>query len=113
MIYQFALLFMAVGYFIVSQSTVYSSFLVGLFIAGMGTGLLMPTGNLWMMRIAPEKIRGTLVGRLSRASFLGMFLSPIIFQPIIKYFDVSTAFEVASITMIVIAAAASAIKSEM
>lgn len=98
-IYRFALLFMGSGFFIISQVSDYYAIMTGLMVGGLGTGLLMPTGNLWIMSIAPEKIRGTLVGRLSMFIFLGMFLSPVITQPLIAHFDVSSAFMMAAFSM--------------
>ncbi len=112
-ILQFALIIMGIGYFIISQSASYSSILAGLFVSGIGIGLLMPTGNLWIMSIAPEKIRGTLVGRLSMATFLGQFVSPIILQPIINSYNLNNSFVIAGICMWAISILMFTIKSKM
>ena len=103
-IFQLALFMMAIGYLIISQSSGYTSIVMGLLVGGIGTGLLMPTGSLWVMSIAPDQIRGSLVGRLSTATFTGMFLSPIILQPLINNFEVKGAFMAVSIIMVVISA---------
>ena len=63
----------------------------------------MPTGNLWIMNIAPERVRGTLVGKVSMAIYLGQFFSPILIQPIINNFNVGVSFLCASISLTVIA----------
>lgn len=102
-IYQLTFLFMALGYLIISQVDSYSLILVGLAVSGIGTGLLMPTGNLWIMSIAPNNIRGTLVGKLAQATFLGMFLSPFLLQPIINQKSVSFLFLTATFIMGLIA----------
>lgn len=100
-IYGLTFLLMGLGYLIVSFADSYEIFIVGLIISGSSTGLLMPTGNLWLISIAPAQIRGRLVGRLSTAFFLGQFLSPILVQPIINYADLSGAFLYASILLFV------------
>jgi MFS family permease len=109
-IYQAALFMMGMGYFIISQSTGYTSIVMGLLVGGIGTGLLMPTGSLWIMSIAPDQIRGSLVGRLSTATFTGMFLSPIILQPLINNFEVKGAFMAASICLVLISLGLFALK---
>lgn len=101
-IYQLALFMMSIGYLLISQSSGYNSIVIGLLVGGIGTGLLMPTGSLWIMSIAPDSIRGSLVGRLSMATFLGMFLSPIILQPLVNSYEVKGAFMGASICLGVI-----------
>ena len=101
-IFQIAMLMLGMGYLVISMSESYLSIISGLFIGGFGTGLLMPTGNLWILAIAPEGIRGTLIGRNSTAIFMGMFLSPIIIQPVINTLSVPGSFLVASISMIII-----------
>ncbi len=95
-IFQIAFLLMGIGYIIVSFSTTYIHVLIGLLIAGMGTGLLMPSSNLWIMNIAPENMRGTLVGRISMVTYLGQFFSPILIQPIINNHNIGFAFLIAS-----------------
>lgn len=101
-IYQLALFMMGIGYFLISISSGYTSIVMGMLVGGIGTGLLMPTGSLWIMSIAPDSIRGSLVGRLSMATFLGMFFSPILLQPLVNHFEVKGAFLGASICLGVI-----------
>jgi MFS family permease len=52
----------------------------------------MPTGNMWIIEVSPESIRGKLVGKANTAVFVAMFLSPILIQPIIKVSSLSGAF---------------------
>ncbi|NJO88712.1 MAG: MFS transporter [Chloroflexia bacterium] len=87
-IFQLAFVSMGSGYLMVYFSECYTAVFLSMLIAGVGTGFLMPSGNLWIMEIAPEQIRGRLVGNTSRAIFLGMFFSPILIQPIINWFNV-------------------------
>jgi MFS family permease len=110
-ILQIAFITMGIGYLIIFFSESYFQVLIGLFTSGIGTGLLMPTGNLWIMSIAPEKIRGTLVGKVSMATYLGQFFSPILIQPIINNFNVEISFLCASISLSVISITLFSLKS--
>lgn len=99
-LYQIGFIAIAIAYFIISQAETYGVVILGLAFAGMGTGVLFPSANLWMMEIAPEKIRGTLLGRVSMAVFLGMFLSPIVVQPFIRLYGIETSFMISSGMMV-------------
>ena len=77
------LLGMGIGFLLVAQATSYTGVLVGLVVAGLGIGLLMPNLNVWLMGIAPEASRGRLVGGLTMALFLGQFFSPIFLAPLL------------------------------
>jgi MFS family permease len=83
-VYLFAFTLMGLGYFFIAQSNTYNHYLFALAFSGMGVGLLMPTGSLWVMEIAPPFIRGRLIGGVSTSMFLGMFFSPIVVQPFIN-----------------------------
>lgn len=111
-LFQLSMVFMSIGYVMIALSETYFGILSGLFVSGLGTGILMPTGNLWIMSIAPDQIRGTLVGRLSMAMFLGMFLSPIFLQPLINVYQVSGTFIIAAVSMVVLALILFSIKSK-
>ncbi|MDJ0765955.1 MAG: MFS transporter, partial [Myxococcota bacterium] len=78
LIYAIAFAALGIGYIAVSFSTTYTFSLLALVISGAGIGLMMPSGNLWIMELAPASLRGRLVGRGSTAMFLGMFFSPIL-----------------------------------
>ena len=93
---------MGIGYFLVSRAGNYWETITALLISGSSTGFLMPTGNLWLISITPVEIRGRLIGRLSTASFLGQFVSPILVQPIISNYSIQTAFYVASLILLVL-----------
>lgn len=75
---------MGVGYWIVSMSTMLAMMLVGLAVAGLAVGLIMPNVMSWMMRVGPDRLRGRLTGSLTAAVFLGQFLSPIVAQPMVR-----------------------------
>jgi MFS family permease len=75
---------MGVGYLLIGQATLWAQVLVGLAIAGMGLGILMPNMTVWLSAAVPDAVRGRALGGLSTAMFLGQFLSPIVTQPFTK-----------------------------
>lgn len=111
-IFQLVFLIMGIGYLLIAQADNYTQVVIALFVSGIGTGLLMPSGNLWIMSIAPNQIRGTLVGRLSMATFLGQFFSPILIQPLINQFDLNQTFLIISVVMGTLAIALIAMKTK-
>ena len=72
----------AVGYLIIGIAGSYNVVLIGLIIAGLGFGLLMPNLNVWLSSIIPDVLRGRALGGLTTFFFLGQFLSPLVSQPI-------------------------------
>lgn len=102
-IYLFVMLFMGVGFAMLAFCTQFSIILLSVAIAGIGVGLLMPLGNLWIMEIAPEHKRGVMVGNITTAVYLGQFLSPILLQPVVNAFGIVEMFLIASYIMIFIA----------
>lgn len=91
-IYQITFALMATGFIFISFSNTYTQIVIGLVISGFGVGLLMPTGNMWIIEIAPENLRGQLVGKANTALFIAMFASPLIIQPIIELTSISGSF---------------------
>lgn len=63
----------------------------GISIAMIGMGLFAPNIQNWLLSIVPEETRGRMVGTLTMTMFLGMFLSPLITQPIAGAFGLSAA----------------------
>lgn len=76
----FALL--GIGYGIIGLAGSYGLVLVGLAIAGLGLGLLMPNLNVWVSSEVPDAMRGRALGGLTTFFFLGQFLSPVVTQPV-------------------------------
>lgn len=72
----------AVGYFIIGFANSYNVVLIGLIIAGLGVGLVMPNLNIWLSSLVDNRSRGKALGGLTTSFFLGQFLSPIVSQPI-------------------------------
>ena len=64
----------------------------GIVVAMVGLGLFAPNLQHWLLSVAPAAARGRLVGGLTMAAFLGMFLSPLITQPIAAAAGLPAAF---------------------
>jgi len=100
-IFAFVLLFMGLGYTMIAYFQHLGLILFAVTIAGIGVGLLMPLGNLWIMELAPENKRGVMVGNVTTAVFLGQFMSPLILQPIINAVGIGNVFLLAGYIMII------------
>ena len=87
------------GYLLVSFMDSYAGIMAGLLFAGLGTGLLMPNTNLWLITMAPVQHRGRQVGRLNFAVYAGQFLSPLAVQPIVHLGGIKMVFCISGILM--------------
>ncbi len=94
--------FIAAGYLIISQSQSYWIIIAGILTAGMGFGLQMANMNLWLVSLAPPDMRGRLVGYLNAAIFLGMFLSPILLQPLVRLTSLYQSFMLVALLLLVL-----------
>ena len=77
--------------------------LLGLAVAGLGTGLLLPALNSWIAHGTPAALRGRALGVLSTAVYLGQFVSPLASQPVARASSVGSAFEAAAALSVVVA----------
>lgn len=91
------------GCCIIGSANSYILVLIGLAIAGLGLGLLIPNMTVWISAVVPEAIRGRAIGGLSTALFLGQFLSPIISQPASLRFGLSSTYIYAGSLLLIIA----------
>jgi MFS family permease len=105
-IYTVAFLSMAVGYFVISLSLTYAMVLVGLAIAGVGLGLLMPNMNVCLTSVTPGSLRGRVLGGLTTAFFLGQFVSPILSQPLSGVVGLGATYQLAGAVMLAMGAIA-------
>ncbi|MEG3844449.1 MFS transporter [Microcoleus sp. herbarium14] len=108
-IYGIAFLNMALGYGVLSIASTYAIVLVGLAIAGLGLGLLMPNMNLCLTSSTPSTFRGRILGGLTTSFFFGQFLSPVISQPLSQAYGLNRTYGIAGAAMAVLAAIALAI----
>lgn len=90
------------GYFTISQSNTYIMTIIGIMICGLGFGLMMANINLWLVNLAPANMRGRLVGYLNSAIFLGLFLSPVLLQPLIALSSLRGSFLIVSVVILII-----------
>ena len=76
---------MALAYLAIALGSSYGMVLVGMILAGLGMGVMIPNANVWIMQLAPPEIRGREIGRLTTFWFMGQFLSPILLLPLLEY----------------------------
>lgn len=100
-IYSLGFIPMAVGFSVIGLSQSYWQTVAGVLISGLGVGILIPNGNLWIISLVPAQVRGKYVGFLTTATFLGMFFSPIIIQPIQNAVGINSSFIVLGISLAV------------
>jgi MFS family permease len=84
--------FIALGYGAIGMAISPGLFAAGLAIAGLGFGLNLPNCTAWLLSRAPENIRGRAAGGLATSMFLGQFLSPFLYDPVVAYHGSSAAF---------------------
>lgn len=104
---------MGIGYLLIGQSTGWMQVLVGLAIAGLGLGILMPNMSVWLSAAVPDAVRGRTLGGLSTAMFLGQFLSPIATQPLAKVFSLGTVYAITGGVLVLIALAFAIFKTQV
>ena len=103
----------AIGYLIIGVATSYNLVLLGLIIAGLGFGLLMPNLNVWLSSIISDALRGRALGGLTTFFFLGQFLSPIVSQPITNAIGLGKTYSFTAITLLIIALVFFALKKQV
>ncbi len=77
--------------------------LTGLSFVGAALGLLIPTVNQWLLRIAPLSMRGRIISGSTAGLFLGQFLSPFLSQPLVGLTGLAGAFLAFSALALVVA----------
>lgn len=80
------------GYMAVGQAESYGAMVAGMLVAGLGTGLMMPNLNVWLLGRTPERLRGRVVGGMTCCFFLGQFASPLLTDPLVRATGTATAF---------------------
>jgi MFS family permease len=105
-IYALSFVNLAVGYIIIALSQGFVTVLLGLAIAGLGLGLLMPNMNLCLTSIAPSAVRGRVLSGLTTSFFLGQFLSPLVSQPLSQLTSLSVTYGLAAALMALLGAIA-------
>ncbi len=101
-IYFLIFMAMGLGFMTISLSAVYGVVVTGLLICGFGMGMLMPNTNTCLLELAPEKMRGRIMGGVTTSFFLGQFFSPILFNPLYTTLPTHQAFAVIAIFMLLL-----------
>lgn len=78
-----AAMLMLVGFYTISLMQNISGVIFGLILIGAGFGMTIPHINFVIAQVVPAESLGRSMGIVTSCKFLGLFLSPILFQPII------------------------------
>jgi len=95
-IFALGYLLMGMAYAAIAYGNSYEMVLVGMLLAGLGMGLMIPNANILVMQLAPQEIRGREIGRLTTFWFMGQFISPIVLLPFLDIISLSQLFYVLS-----------------
>jgi MFS family permease len=87
---------MASGYGVIANASNYGLLLLGLVIAGLGLGLVLPNVNVWLNAKTPPEQRGKVLGGLTTCLFLGQFCSPLVVQPIARLVPLAGTYSLAA-----------------
>ena len=82
----------AAGYLSIQWLDSPAAMVIALAISGFGSGLLIPNTTLCLLAQTTPGNRGSTMGRNTSAIFLGQFLSPLAFQPLLANSSLSVAF---------------------
>jgi MFS family permease len=92
------------GYFAIWAAGGWALMVSGLVVAGIGQGLLSPSLSMWLADATPTPLRGRVLGGLTTAIFLGVFISPIIGQPVVTAMGFRTLCLSAGVLLLLMAA---------
>lgn len=95
---------LAVGLGLIGFAESLLPLLLGLALAGSALGLLIPTVNQWLLRIAPVERRGRVMSGSTAGLFLGQFLSPLLSQPAVSLLGLAGGFLLFSLLATLVAA---------
>jgi MFS family permease len=104
-VYVWAFAAMALGYALIGTAGAYWPVVAGTVASGFGVGLFFPNSSLWVLALAPPRLRGRIVGGLTATIFLGQFLSPLVLEPVVAASSLAGAFVVAAAAMALVSAA--------
>ncbi|MFC1869224.1 MFS transporter [Thermodesulfobacteriota bacterium] len=96
MIFLLTLALWAIGFAAISKFSVIILMLLSLALLGIGFGMVFPTIPLLIGEIVPISFRGRFSSYIGTAFFIGQFLSPIIFAPVLVLLGLKGVFLVAA-----------------
>ncbi len=88
------------GYLAIGTATTLWAVAAGLVVGGAGLGLIVPNLVAWVAEAAPAHLRGRLVGIMTSALFLGQFLSPLLWRPVVATLGRQGALTVAAAALL-------------
>jgi len=91
-----------VSYWLITALDTLTPILFVLALTGSSLGLLFPNLSLWVLEVAPDRLRGRILGGLATSIFVGHFLSPLLSQPIADAWNLRTAYGVLGTAMILV-----------
>lgn len=91
-IFAFIVLMLGIAHLVVSSTVSYEIILVGLFIGGLGLGILPPNVQVWVASSVPTSTRGRSIGGLTTFLFLGQFFTPILTEPLVNSVGLGSMF---------------------
>ncbi|KYH27607.1 major facilitator superfamily transporter [Halalkalicoccus paucihalophilus] len=66
---------------------------------GLGQGLVFPTVLLWVEELVPQSYQGRFSSYVAMAGYIGQFLSPVLFGPIVAGFGIRGVFASAAVAV--------------
>lgn len=94
------------GYLALGLATSLAVVLPGLVIGGAGLGLIVPNLVGWVAQASSAEARGRLMGVMTSALFLGQFVSPLVWAPVLRATDRQQALALASAVLLGLAVVA-------
>ncbi|MFU8839294.1 MAG: MFS transporter [Nitriliruptoraceae bacterium] len=104
-----AFLVTGAGYLAVGLATTLAVIVPGLVVGGAGLGLIVPNLVGWVAQAASPRVRGRLMGVMTSALFLGQFLSPLVWAPVLRVTGRQAGLAVAAGLLVVLALVAVAL----
>jgi MFS family permease len=89
-----AVVLWSVAFTVISQAPDSRIIAVSLALFGVSQGLILPTVIVWIGDIVPSSFRGRFSSYLGTSGFVGQFLAPILFAPILIMLDLKGVFVV-------------------
>ena len=82
--------------FTMSQATFGLLIFVALAFFGIGLGVIIPTIPVWIGEIVPAAFRGRFSSYMGTFGFIGQFISPIVFAPVLLLLGLNGVFLVSA-----------------
>ena len=83
MIVLISVAFWAVGFISISQTHSIALIIASIALFGIGQGMVSPSCMVWIGEVAPLSFRGRVSSYVASFAFIGQFLSPVIFAPVV------------------------------